>query len=211
MKAIHPDNCMLWIRYQSPDPRLGPRVFLLFLSLPPSPCSSSLAPTIQWGGQSANKQLRNQRAVMFPCAENLSRSLPLPFQRPGCPPSLQQPAGTLLLCYSWPACSCSYSPRLTQQQLLCVCQLASRSPKSSCPPRSPCFPASPPTDLRLLSHPRLRSPQAAAVSYHPPVLSLPPGRPYSPRLLSGKHPLLSLLSLLNSNRSSLKWSGKHCL
>lgn len=134
MKAIHPDNCMLWIRYQSPDPHLGPKFsFCCSPSAPPSPFNS-LVLIMHRSGQLENKQLRNQRAVMFPSTENLSQSFPLPFQCPGCLPSLQQPAGTLLLCYSWPACSCSYSPRLTQQQLLYVCQLASRSPKSSCPP-----------------------------------------------------------------------------
>ena len=145
---------MLWICYQSPDPHLGPKFSFCFSPSPLSPFNS-LVLIIHRSGQLENKQLRNQRAVVFLCAENLSQSLPLPFQRPGCLPSLQQPAGTLLLCYSWPACSCSYSPRLTQQQLLYVCQLASRSPKSSCPPHSPCFPASPPTDLLLLPHPRL--------------------------------------------------------
>lgn len=144
---------MLRIRYQSPDPQLGPKFSFCFSPSPLSPFNS-LVPIIHPSGQLENKQLRNQRAVTFPCTENLSQSLPLPFQRPGCLPSLQQPAGTLLLCYSWPACSCSYSPRLTQQQLLYVCQLASCSPKSSCPPRSPllsCLPTyrpaspSPPT------------------------------------------------------------------
>lgn len=161
-------------------------------------------------GQLENKQLRNQRAVMFPSAENLSQSFPLPFQCPGCLPSLQQPAGTLLLCYSWPACSCSYSPRLTQQQLLYVCQLASRSPKSSCPPA--------PLALLLphlqtcFSFPTHGShlPRSAPVSYLPAVLSLPLCCPDSPYLLSGKHPLLSLSSLLSSNGSSLKWSGEYC-
>lgn len=194
MKAIHPDNCMLWIRYQSPDPRLGPKFSFCFP--PPSPHFNSLVLLIYRSGQWENKQLRNQRAVMFPCAENLSQSLPLPFQRPGCLPSLQQPAGTLLLCYSWPTCSCSYSPRLTQQQLLYVCQLASHSPKSSCPPRSPCFPASPPTDLLLLPHPHLPLTTICSRFLPPPsVLSLPLCCPDSPRLLSRKHPLLSLSSL----------------
>lgn len=98
-----------------------------------------------------------------PEQKSFQRASPCLFSAP-LPPSLQQPAGTLLLCYSWPACSCSYSPRLTQQQLLYVCQLASRSPKSSCPPRSPCFPASPPTDLLLLPHHVSHLQQSAPVS-----------------------------------------------
>lgn len=101
-----------------------------------------------------------------PAQKSFQRASPCLSSAP-LPPSLQQPAGTLLLCYSWPACSCSYSPRLTQQQLLYVCQLASRSPKSSCPPRSPCFPASPPTDLLLLPHHVSHLPQSAPVSYLP--------------------------------------------
>lgn len=168
MKAIHPDNCMLWICYQSPDLHLGLKFSFCFSPSPPSPHFNSLVLIIHWTGQLKNKRLRNQRAVMFPCVENPSQSLPLPFQRPGCLPSLQQPAGTLLLCYSWPACSCSYSPRLTQQQLLYVCQLASCSPKSSCPPHSPCFPASPPTDLLLLPHPHLPLTTICSVFLPPP-------------------------------------------
>lgn len=181
----------------------------MFLSPSPSPFNSLVLITHQ-SGQLENKQLRNQRAVMFPRAENLSQSLPLPFQRPGCLPSLQQPAGTLLLRYSWPACSCSYSPRLTQQQLLYVCQLASRSPKSSCPPRSFCFPSS---HLQTcFSVPTLVShlPHSAPVSYLPTVLILPLCCSDSPYLLSGKHLLFSLSSLLSSNRSSLKWSSEYC-
>lgn len=156
---------MLWIQYQSPDLHLGPKFSYCFSPSPLSPFNSFVL-IIHRSGQLENKQLRNQRAVKLPVQKSFQRASPCLFSAP-LPPSLQQPAGTLLLCYSWPACSCSYSPRLTQQQLLCVCQLASRSPKSSCPPRSPCFPASPPTDLLLLPHHVSHLPQSAPVSYLP--------------------------------------------
>lgn len=97
MKAIHPDNCMLWIQYQSPDLHLGPKFSYCFSPSPLSPFNS-FALIIHRSGQLENKQLGNQRAVKFPCAEKLSESLPLPFQRPAAPvpPAASRHAAPLL-------------------------------------------------------------------------------------------------------------------
>lgn len=207
MKAIHTGNCKLWIQYQSPDLHLGPKFSYSFCPSPLSPFNSFVL-IIHWVDNWRTNSSEIKGLSSSPAQKSFQRASPCLFSAP-LPPSLQQPAGTLLLCYSWPACSCSYSPRLTQQQLLCVCQLASRSPKSSCPPRSPLllphlrtcfsFPTTSPTCHNLLQFP-----------VFPTVLSLPHCCPGSPYLLSRKHPLLSLSSLWSSNRSSLKWRGEYC-
>lgn len=136
---------------------------------------------------------------MFPCSQT--------FHRPPCPlnscPSSSQPARCCSAIQGQRAAA-ALGQADTAAAARCVpageprapVLLLARSPRLPAPhygPDSP-FPPTARCAAAGCSHPR---PEPTPL---PPALTSP-----APR----QRPRLSLLSLLNSNRSSLKWSGKH--